>query len=956
LGPAEGVEVSRRGAWRASKGGGSQSERGLEGFEGRRESERSCSRGLGKEVEVGRVVGARAGGAAGGVSRMLGLVRREPGGDALEALIDALAEALHDADEAREVARRAGFAVGDLPAFDTPGKFWSRVVRAVADEGATTGGVEALVEQAKRRRPGNSFLAAYVPVPTGTTGATATRPSPAALDEYRRIALTRHERLALDGFASKLRLKPLLRQVHVPLRATDQQLDVIERVASREELDPTDDAERWRMHEPRPLDDMFALADRCGTRAVVLLGDPGSGKTTQLEWMLLQLLGGHAKALSLPVGALPVFLPLRELDPRESMTAFVQRMIVGETSDLGQGFAARLLKHDDVVFMLDGLDEVADPERRVAVVRWIDDKHDKDHRPGHRFVVTCRHASYVEEGKLGAAFLELHLSPLGAEEVRELVTRWHGLHCVEHGKVVQPEAGEPSWADTLLEQLSRNKSRHVAAMKGNPLLLTAICMVRAKHPDGTLPDDAESLFRQCTDVLLETWPKRAKQKKVPLDARQARTVLEPVAWCMQRERLDEATTEQLHGAVEDGLGRIRVEGLGLGPGALLESMRDASGLVVGWKPGQYRFVHRGFREYLAALELRSRPGELETVAKGFGDSWWREVIPVMLAARDEALFERFMGLVVQQDGFVEWAGGELMDEVLALGHGAAGAIVDLVKVIRRRAGQAGAREELEALVRRGPAAWVDARRRMEAGGGEVRTKVVHGVELVLVAGGRFLMGSPEGEERRYDDEGPQHEVELGAFWLARTPVTNGQYREYMKANPKVKEPDRWGNRRYNRDEQPVVGVSWEEAKAYCTWARLRLPTEAQWEYACRAGTMTRYCSGDTKEDLKKVGWYVDNSRDRLHAVSQLESNAWGLFDMHGNVYEWCEDTWVDSYEGAIHRPGDGLRVESVSGPNRVIRGGDFGNMARGARSAFRSKYGPNYSFERLGFRPAQGHP
>ncbi|MCA9710353.1 MAG: SUMF1/EgtB/PvdO family nonheme iron enzyme, partial [Myxococcales bacterium] len=121
-----------------------------------------------------------------------------------------------------------------------------------------------------------------------------------------------------------------------------------------------------------------------------------------------------------------------------------------------------------------------------------------------------------------------------------------------------------------------------------------------------------------------------------------------------------------------------------------------------------------------------------------------------------------------------------------------------------------------------------------------------GVELVWIPGGRFLMGSPETEEGRDPDEGPQHEVELSGFWLGKTPVTNAQYGEYMKAKRGVKEPARWGDPSYNQPQQPVVGVSWEEAVAYCEWAGLLLPTEAQWEYACRAGTTTRYHSGDGK--------------------------------------------------------------------------------------------------------------
>lgn len=235
-------------------------------------------------------------------------------------------------------------------------------------------------------------------------------------------------------------------------------------------------------------------------------------------------------------------------------------------------------------------------------------------------------------------------------------------------------------------------------------------------------------------------------------------------------------------------------------------------------------------------------------------------------------------------------------------------------------------------------------------------QVNHGIELVLVPGGRFLMGSPPGEDGRWLDEGPQHEVELVSFYLARTPVTNAQYEEYLRANPDAEQPKYWASEEYGQPRQPVVGVSWEEAQAYCKWAGLRLPTEAQWEYACRAGTTTRYCSGDREVDLARVGWYEGNSGRWLHPVGLLEPNAWGLYDMHGNVHEWCEDTWALNYQGAVHRPADGLRTQPVGGVDRAMRGGVFWDGARGARSAFRGWYEPHARWHGVGFRPALGHP
>lgn len=213
------------------------------------------------------------------------------------------------------------------------------------------------------------------------------------------------------------------------------------------------------------------------------------------------------------------------------------------------------------------------------------------------------------------------------------------------------------------------------------------------------------------------------------------------------------------------------------------------------------------------------------------------------------------------------------------------------------------------------------------------------------------MGSPDEEEGRSANESPKHEVELKSFWLARTPVTNAQYREYMTRNAGVMVPRLWADRRYNEPEQPVVGVSWREAKAYCEWAGFSLPTEAQWEHACRAGKPTRYCIGDGEEDLRMVGWYAGNSGRQLHAVRELLPNKWGLYDMHGNIWEWCEDAF-GSYN-ARPRNETGLRHEPVDDSFRVMRGGDFDDDIGSARSAARGKERPDARWAYVGFRPAQ---
>jgi formylglycine-generating enzyme required for sulfatase activity len=227
---------------------------------------------------------------------------------------------------------------------------------------------------------------------------------------------------------------------------------------------------------------------------------------------------------------------------------------------------------------------------------------------------------------------------------------------------------------------------------------------------------------------------------------------------------------------------------------------------------------------------------------------------------------------------------------------------------------------------------------------EPRLTVTEGLPLhmVQIPGGTFLMGSPEDEEGRNDDEGPQHEVTVPTFFMGRYPITQAQYEAVMGTNPATE----YDADRFVAPNNPVVGVSWEDAVAFCTaLAQLtgrsyRLPSEAEWEYACRAGTTTPFYFGSTltPEVANYDGNYTYGEgptgefRNALTAVDHFGiANRFGLSDLHGNIYEWCQDTWHRNYEGA---PNDGSAwLEDSS--RHVLRGGSWNNNPRRRRSAFR---------------------
>jgi formylglycine-generating enzyme required for sulfatase activity len=212
------------------------------------------------------------------------------------------------------------------------------------------------------------------------------------------------------------------------------------------------------------------------------------------------------------------------------------------------------------------------------------------------------------------------------------------------------------------------------------------------------------------------------------------------------------------------------------------------------------------------------------------------------------------------------------------------------------------------------------------------------MDLVLIPAGSFDMGSPDAEKDRDSDEGPVHKVQIAkAFYMGKYEVTQVQYLAVMGTNPS----------KLNGQNLPVESVSWDEALACCRKIGGRLPTEAEWEYACRAGSETRFCYGDDLNDaqLGEYAWYSVNSDSTTHAVGQKKPNSFGLYDMHGNVYEWCSD-WFAAYANAqAVNP-----VGASSGQHRVCRGGGWIVNARFCRCANRHIFSPEFRSIGLGFR------
>jgi len=227
------------------------------------------------------------------------------------------------------------------------------------------------------------------------------------------------------------------------------------------------------------------------------------------------------------------------------------------------------------------------------------------------------------------------------------------------------------------------------------------------------------------------------------------------------------------------------------------------------------------------------------------------------------------------------------------------------------------------------------------------------LEMVYIPGGTFMMGSSDNEEGRNRDEGPQHRVTVASFYMGKYPITQAQWEIVMGNNPSF----------FKGPNLPVESVTWHEAVEFCqlvsqkTGKTYRLPSEAEWEYACRAGTTTPFHFGETitTEFANYNGnqTYAEEPqgiyRDKTTAVCSFGvANAFGLYDMHGNVWEWCADPWHDNYQGA---PSDGsVWVSGGDDSKLVLRGGSWNLFPVHCRSAYRAWYSPGGKSSCYGLR------
>jgi formylglycine-generating enzyme required for sulfatase activity len=515
----------------------------------------------------------------------------------------------------------------------------------------------------------------------------------------------------------------------------------------------------------------------------------------------------------------------------------------------------------------------------------------------------------------------------------------------------------------------------------NPLTLQILCLVHRDRKN--LPEKRVELYLECCQVLLELW-RGAKGMRVTLSSAQALKLLQPLAHWLHVQERKEATAEEIQPLLAEPLrelGREPTEAA-----ALLALIRDQSGILVN-VGAAYTFLHLSFQEYLCARHLQDQalrdPGLLADLAGHFGETWWREVTLLTLGLNNPGLFEPLMREILAHE--VLHRDARLADDCLrdassptarplltalargvesaeeryhalrllrgmlrweneALPDGTSGrALVERLAEDDDPQVQKMVAELLglpEAAPRRGP--------RRQPAPGEERRNERDGTILLYVPGGEYVIGADD----ITDDEKPAHRVVLSPFWIGKYPVTNEQYSRFLKANPKAAQPAYWDNKQFNQPNQPVVGVSWEEAQAYCQWAGLVLPSEAQWEAAARGPDGRRYPWGNDEPTAEHANFEGREGATTPVGAYPRGAGPFGTLDQAGNVWEWCVDIWDDkAYQRSERAKEDPVSARG-DGAVRCLRGGAWHVDAWILAAACRDGFLASDRYQYFGFRCA----
>ncbi len=816
-----------------------------------------------------------------------------------------------------------------------------------------------------------------------------------AIRNYLTYLHDRHVYLNLKGMgvSDRVPLRLPLLELYVPLKAR-LELPKGETWERRLTLAGRNlPAEQARLSKPQPVLEILQAHE-----GVIILGDPGAGKTTFLKYLALQLAHGKGKELGLD-GRLPVLLPLsayanalKERDVR--LDAFIARYFAETVGDapIGQ-MLEDALEGGRALILLDGLDEVRELALRNTVAERVADFYAAHRRAGNKFVLTSRVVGYRQVRPTAEGLVECTLVDFDDDEIAAFIERWTlAIERQAQGETSVAQADAETERRELLDAVQRNAG--VRRLAANPLLLTILAMM--KRQGVTLPERRVQLYDQYVTTLIATWNRaRSLSGRAPgrdLDDVQTRRLLAPLALWMHRESPGVGLVKRA--ALHRELSRLLAEMGETNPEdaarRFLEDVRQYTALLLERGADEYGFIHLTFEEYLAAVGLALQAeGELgpvvDALAPHVGEQAWREV--TLLAVAYIGIIQNMPGKAGQiAERLAESGAGKPGEAALLAGEAVLDAWPDGVKAESRTRILPRLVEAMQ-NVKAAP----EVRRRAGLVLGSLDWLPEDLDAFVRIPAGKFL----------YGDENERREIPYD-FWMGKYPITNAQYARFVedggyanrdwwskegwewRQDERRTEPAYWRDRKWNNPIFPVVGVTFYEAEAYANWLdekvkagrlqvsavsgkddalrkalvsgkyRVRLPMEAEWEYAARGATaQTSPLKGEGQgggiypwgNDFNPA--FVNSDESGLRATTAVCTypqgvSPFGVWDMGGNVWEWTRSL----YRKYPYDPDDGR--EDLDGTDaRVLRGGSWINNRRDVRAAVRF---PDFFLNGIGIR------
>ena len=730
---------------------------------------------------------------------------------------------------------------------------------------------------------------------------------------------------------------------------------------------------------------------------LLIIGDPGSGKTTLLKHYALSCLNEQRYGefgFGEPVNVF--FLPLRELNIgdgsdislADNLAAWAKKQFLA----IDAAHFSDWLDQPSTLVLLDGLDEISDKEDRIAVCKWIDSTVWRFTRA--KFVVTSRSTGYRKgDGiEIEADHLRADIMDFSPQQQAEFLHRWFkAAYCGE----IPPAGDQAVWrteqeqkatkkADAILAFLALDKNRSLRPLAGVPLLLQIMAMLWKERE--YLPGSRLELYDAALNYLLD-YRDRRRGLYPKLSAQDARRVLSPVSLIMQEElKKDEIDRLEMQQQMQGQLDTLYNS---LPASDFCRNLVDRAGVLVEYGEKEYLFRHKSFREYMAGIQLLKnihKQDSLNKLVSHFGDDWWTEVFRFFIGhVEDAELFDSFMQRLFDSP-VTEELTQKQQDLLIALVEEAPQRKIDALRTKLLDPATTANRQRylLECLKNiEKPEAMATLLEFRQSGLTKEQQLVKEvkydklGAEYIFIKGGTFpysLTKKPEPVSEMYvakftvtnqlfrrfisylDAQEPElaERVPLKTYEERLQELGAGikGFGDYLKEEPSlakrfVSYTDT--NKQFNKDDQPVAGVNWYAARAYCLWLSLlesdgalyRLPTEVEWEYAA-AGEEGRLYPWPKKEgEPDKTLANYNNNEGATTSVGRYPKGATpeGLHDMAGNVWEWTEDLYQKAKDW------------------RAQRGGAYySSEADALRCSSRDDDDPWYTSDYVGFRVIRSSP